>query len=116
MQTELTGTFSPFDLTQAAREFASEVGATAERKKKPISSPGGLRTFFLYIRAVGYVPPHQVSGAITVQTILGAARLSAEGKDYELPAGSVVFFPAGVLHDVSASEESVLLITQASQD
>lgn len=74
MQTELTGTLSPFDLTQAAREFASEVGATAERKKKPISSPGGLRTFFLYVRAAGYVPPHQVSGAITVQTILGAAR------------------------------------------
>ncbi len=70
MQTELTGTFSPFDLTQAAREFASEVGATAERKKKPITSPGGLRTFFLYVRAAGYVPPHHVPGAITVQTIL----------------------------------------------
>jgi quercetin dioxygenase-like cupin family protein len=116
MQSEITGTHSAIELARAAREFATEVGASVERKKKPRSSPEGLQIFFLYIRVHGYVPLHQVSGAITVQTIVGHARLTAEGNSYDLPQGSMVWLPTGVPHELSASMESVLLVTHALQD
>ena len=115
MQSELPYTFPSIDLTHAAQEFAAEVAGTAERKKKTIPSPPGLQTFLLYVRAQGYVPLHQVSGAITVQTVLGDARLTAEGHKYNLPRGTVMSLGAGVPHDVFASTESVLLVTHAPQ-
>ncbi len=116
MQDASTGPFLPLDLTQAAREFAAEVGGTAEREKKPIPSPPGLQMFFLYIRAQGYVPPHHVPEPIAVQTILGEARFSAQGQSYALPQGSVVFLAADVPHELFASTESVLLVTRALRD
>jgi quercetin dioxygenase-like cupin family protein len=116
MQGDSLDTFSPFNVAQAAREFLGEVGGTTERKKKTIPSPEGLQTFFLYIQSQAYVPPHYVRGPITVQAIIGDARLSAVGQLYDLPEGSIVFLAAEVSHDVSASNECVLLVTHALQD
>jgi len=113
---ELTENFTPFDLTRAAREFASEVAGTAERKKKTLPAPEGLQTFLLYVRAQGYVPMHQVAGPITVQAVLGSARIMSQSTIYELRNGNMISIPAAVPHDVSASTESVLLVTHALRD
>lgn len=113
MQSEPIENFTPFDLTRAAQDFAAEAAGTAERKKKTLPSPTGLQTFFLYVRAEGYVPMHQVAGPITVQAVLGTARIMSQDAIYELGHGSIISIPAAVPHDVTASTESVLLITQA---
>lgn len=116
MQSESTYTPSPLDLTKSAQDFAAEVGGISERKKKPIPSPPGLQAFLLYIRAQGYVPIHQVSGAITVQNIVGEARMTAGDHSYDLPKGSMVCVAAGIPHEISANTETVLLVTHALQD
>jgi quercetin dioxygenase-like cupin family protein len=115
MPSDVTYSSSPLDLTQAAHDFAAEVAGTAERKKKTIPSPVGLQAFLLYVRAQGYVPAHQVSGAITVQTLLGDAHMTTGGHTYDLPKGSMLCVAAGVPHDVAANTETVLLVTHALQ-
>ncbi len=111
MQTEAPQTNTSTDLFQTARAFLDEMKGTAERSKKSLPSVPGLQCFLLYIRSGGQVPKHQVAGPITVQTLLGHAQMEAEGRTYDLPAGSIAPFAAGVPHDVAAPEETVLLVT-----
>jgi len=115
MCVETTPTFSVIDLPQAAREFAAEVAGCSERKKKAIPSPPGLQMFLLYVRAKGSVPSHQVTGAITVQTVLGHVTLTVEDRSYEMAEGRVLPIGAGAPHAVFAGQESVLLVTHALQ-
>jgi quercetin dioxygenase-like cupin family protein len=104
------------DLGQAAMDFAREVAGSTERRKKSLPAPAGLQTFFLYVRAQGYVPVHTVSGPITIQNIFGRASVAAAGQNYELDEGDIVALGAGVPHDVSAMRETVLLVTHAPRD
>ncbi len=101
------------DVESAAREFAAEVAGSAERKKKALQSPEGLQLFLLYIRAHGTVPAHQVTGPITVQGVLGRAKFTVGGRTFELSRGMVVRVGAGEPHELSAEEESVLLVTHS---
>ena len=116
MQVEVLENAPAIDLGQAALEFAAEVAGASERKKKTLPAPAGLQTFFLYVRAQGYVPVHAVSGPITIQSIFGRARVTTDKQDYELEEGEIVALGAGVPHDVSAMRETVLLVTHALRD
>lgn len=100
-------------LAEAAQEFANEVAGQSERRKKDLPAPPGLRTFLLYVRANGHVPLHQVSGPITIQGVLGDSRIQTPDDTYELRQGGMVALAAAVPHDVSATTESVLLVTHA---
>ncbi len=105
-----------YDVVNAALDFAAEVRGTVERKKKSVPAPAGLQTFLLYVRPGGYIPTHEVSGPITVQSILGDARIGLGEQSCELPEGAVISLPAAVAHDVFAYNESVLLVTHAPRD
>lgn len=59
------------------------------------------------------MPTHKVRGAITVQTLLGNARLIVDSSSYDLPTGTIVSVGAGVPHEVFADSKSVLLVTHA---
>src|SRR5512143_3236597 len=101
---------------KVAKEFAAEVAGTAERKKKPLPSADGLQTFLLYVRAGGKVPPHQVSGAISVQTLIGRTNFSVSDQTYNLPTVNVILVGRGLQHSLSADEETVLLVSHALVD
>jgi quercetin dioxygenase-like cupin family protein len=116
MQGDAQDMYLSFNVATAAHAFLAEVGGTTERKKKPIPSPEGLQIFFLYIQSQAYVPPHHVRGPITVQAVIGNARLSAGGQLYDLQEGSILFLASEVYHDVSANTECVLLVTHALRD
>jgi quercetin dioxygenase-like cupin family protein len=113
---EVTETIPAIDLGQAAMEFAAEVAGAAERKKKSLPAPEGLQTFFLYVRRQGHVPEHAVSGPITIQNIFGRASVTTAEQSYDLDEGDMVALGAGIPHDVAATRETVLLVTQARRD
>ncbi|HEX8927057.1 MAG TPA: hypothetical protein VF786_14760 [Terriglobales bacterium] len=110
MQSQQAQTFS---LPEQARTFATEVSGSVERKKKNLASSPGLQAFLLYIRANGHVPAHQVAGPITVQTVIGHAQFTTEGQTHDMPVGNVIALAPGLPHELSAAEESVLLVTHA---
>lgn len=101
------------DLTATAHAFAAEMAGRVERKKKALAAPDGIQMFLLYVRANGSVPTHQVSGPITVQTLIGDPKFEVAGQWHDLPVGSVISAAAGAPHALSAASESVLLVTHA---
>ncbi len=113
MQENTTEIISSLDLKESAQAFISELAGQSERKKKPLPSYPGMQVFFLYIRAKGHVPPHKVTGAITVQTIIGEATFTVEGRTISLPQGSIVSLAPDVPHELDAQADSVLLVTHA---
>jgi quercetin dioxygenase-like cupin family protein len=57
------------------------------------------------------LPPHQVSGEITIQCIEGMLRVDAGGESAVLDAGHMLFLEGGVGHGVVALEDSSALVT-----
>jgi quercetin dioxygenase-like cupin family protein len=104
----------PCDVMGEARKLLGEMENTAnERTKRTLPSANGLQTFLLFIRKKGRVPDHHVKGPITVQSLIGNARMTADGESFQLPQGSAISFAAEVAHDVSATTDAVLLVTHA---
>lgn len=111
---ETTNFSAPVDLWIEAQEFLAEVTDTpAERTKKSLPAVPGLQIFLLYVRGNRRVPDHRVKGPITVQALIGDARMASEGSSFDLPEGNIITFAADVVHDVSAIRDSVLLVTHA---
>lgn len=99
------------DIFGAAKELATEARGRQERKKKTLLDTSDLQAFLLYVKAGGYVPTHQVQGAITVQTLIGKIRMKAEGIEHQMPVGTVLVLGSNIPHDVFGEEESVALVT-----
>lgn len=106
-------TLAQLDVKREAERFLSEVSGTESRKKKTLLDSEGLLMFLLYVRQDGYVPVHQVTEWITVQTIIGAVRMQAEDQTHLLAEGSVLALAGAVPHDVYGIEPSICLVTIA---
>lgn len=70
-----------------------------------------LEVMRLVLRAGKSLPPHSVSGEITVQCIEGSIDVTAEGASHVLRAGQLLFLLANVSHGVTALEDSSALVT-----
>lgn len=57
------------------------------------------------------LPPHQVSGPITVQCVRGAISFSVNGVAAEMSAGQWLFLEADTEHAVEALEDASILVT-----
>jgi quercetin dioxygenase-like cupin family protein len=56
---------------------------------------------------------HQTEGRISIQTVVGHIQVRAQGRTFDLPAGSLLALDQGIPHDVEALEESAFLLTIA---
>ena len=72
---------------------------------------GTLELMRIVLLAGRSLPPHRVSGEITVQCIEGRVWLRAEAGAHLLEAGDLVLLPGGDLHALDAVEDSSLLVT-----
>ncbi len=59
----------------------------------------------------GSLPQHKANGAVFIQVIEGALSLSVAGQKHSLLTGGLLVLEPGVLHDVHAEEESLMLLT-----
>ncbi len=57
---------------------------------------------------------HNVEGPFTIQCLLGRVLVSIQGHDQRLTTGDLLVVDAGVTHDLTAEEASVLLVTVAT--
>ena len=72
-----------------------------------------LELMRLVLPAGKSLPPHKVSGEITVQCIEGRIDVTAEGKSHVLHAGQLLYLSGNVLHGVVALEDASALVTVA---
>lgn len=67
----------------------------------------------LVLLAGSSLPPHGVRGEITVQCIEGSIDITAEGRSHVFQAGQLLHLLGGVIHGVTALQNSSALVTVA---
>ncbi|HEX3138828.1 MAG TPA: cupin domain-containing protein [Rhizobacter sp.] len=83
----------------------------ASAKTAALFKSEDLELMRLVLLAGKSLPPHKVSGEITVQCIEGKIDVTAQGKSHVLVGGQLLFLAAGVTHGVVALEDSSALIS-----
>jgi quercetin dioxygenase-like cupin family protein len=70
-----------------------------------------LEVIRLVLPAGKQLANHCVPGEITLQCLVGAATLEADGRSCELAAGTMAFLSGGVAHSLAAKTDATLLLT-----
>jgi quercetin dioxygenase-like cupin family protein len=65
------------------------------------------------LKARSRIAPHQTEGRISIHALQGRIQVRAEGRTFNLPAGSLVALDQGIRHDVEALDDSAFLLTIA---
>jgi quercetin dioxygenase-like cupin family protein len=72
-----------------------------------------LRVVLMALKPQVRIPEHQTAGRISIHTLSGHIVVRADGRTFDLPAGTLVVLDPNVRHDVEALEESAFLLTIA---
>ena len=99
------------DILKNAEHIAARDHGSKGLLKHTIIDMPRLRSFLLSVRQGVTVPEHSVQSAISIQLLFGAASVGTRTERCDLQESDVVALQGGVLHDVQASRNSVLLVT-----
>ena len=103
------------DLNEHADSLLRELPGHG-RRSRSLAREGGVSLIMIAMEAGDALDAHQAKGAVTVQTVRGHTTLSLEGSSFDLLPGQLVFFQPGVVHDLRAALESVVLLTITGGD
>ena len=85
----------------------------AQEKTVALFKATDLEVMRLVLPAGKSLPPHRVSGEITVQCIEGSIDVTANGRSNVLNAGQLTYLEGGVTHGVLALQDASVLVTIA---
>jgi quercetin dioxygenase-like cupin family protein len=102
-----------FDLARELEELHSEPEWRTGHNAKTLAKYDTLRLVLTALKARSRIPPHQAAGRVSIHTIQGRIQVRAEGRTFNLPAGSLLVLDQGLRHDVEALEDSAFLLTIA---
>lgn len=85
----------------------------AHEKTVALFKSQDLELIRLVLLAGKSLPPHRVPGEITVQCIEGSIDVTAEGRSHVLQAGQLLYLAGGMVHGVTALQDSSALVTVA---
>jgi quercetin dioxygenase-like cupin family protein len=105
--------FLEFDLTRELEQLHGEPEWNSGQNAKTLVKYDDFRVVLTALKARARLPEHQTKGRISIQTVAGHILVRAEGRTFDLPAGSLLALDQNLPHDVEAIEESAFLITIA---
>ena len=105
--------FLEFDIARELAQLHAEPDWNAGHNAKTLVKYDNLRVVLMALKARARLPEHQTKGRISIQTLAGHIVVRAQGRTFELPAGSLLALDHGLPHDVEALEESAFLLTIA---
>ncbi len=109
---ELAGPLLSTDLGAALARLRDEpTWRTSSRNAVTLVKNGALRVVLVALHAGATMEPHSAPGPVTVQVVSGRLRFGAAGTDTVVTAGQLLALEPALLHDVTAVEESALLLT-----
>jgi quercetin dioxygenase-like cupin family protein len=102
----------PFDLAAAAARLRHEAqpGKPGHRQLSLYKAGPTSVSLFLFDPGAG-LPPHRTKGIVSIHVLKGRLRVVAEGQTHDLRAGHLLVMAAAVQHDVSAQDETEMLLT-----
>jgi quercetin dioxygenase-like cupin family protein len=105
--------FLEFDLKRELEQLHSEAGWGTGQNARTLVKYDDFRVVLTALKARARLPGHQTEGRISIQTVVGHIQVRAQGRTFDLAAGSLLALDRGIPHDVEALEESAFLLTIA---
>ncbi len=109
----MAGPYLEFDLTRELNGLHGEPDWSSGQNAKTLVKYDDFRVVLTALRARARLPGHQTDGRISIHTLAGHIQVRAEGRTFDLPAGSLLALDQGLAHDVEALEESAFLLSIA---
>lgn len=99
-------------------EVAAQVRAEQDRRgvdhtAYTLRNSPALRQVLLTFRAGGRMDDHHADGGVAIHVLDGEVAVQVEDSDYVLASGDVLDLAPGLLHNVQARHDSVVLLTIA---
>jgi quercetin dioxygenase-like cupin family protein len=109
----MAGPYLEFDLTRELKGLHGEPAWSSGQNAKTLVKYDDFRVVLTALKARARLPGHQTDGRISIHTLAGHIQVRAEGRTFDLPAGSLLALDQGLAHDVGALEESAFLLSIA---
>jgi quercetin dioxygenase-like cupin family protein len=112
MERSLTEPVMLFDLQRHIAELTSDDSfERSGRLGRTLARSGRLRLVLVVLKAGIEIGTHHADSPMTIQLAYGRLGFTTGGTPYDLSAGQVLFFGPGDAHDITALEDSALLLT-----
>jgi quercetin dioxygenase-like cupin family protein len=108
----LAGPSMTFDLDSILRELRSEESyERSGRAGRTLAKSGRFRLTIVAMVSGNQIGTHHADSPMTLQVLQGHIRYRTSNVEQELDAGQLLFFAAGEANDITATQETALLIT-----
>jgi quercetin dioxygenase-like cupin family protein len=109
----MAAAFLEFDLAKELAGLRAEPEWQSGQNAKTLVKYDDFRIVLTALKAKANIPSHQTDGRLSIHVITGHVQMRALGRTFDLAAGSLVGLDRGIAHEISALEESALLLTIA---
>jgi len=100
------------DLGAALEELRREPHhATDKHRQITVFHKGPLRLVLFALEPGGGLPAHRAPGSVVIHTLRGRIHVKTLNENYELATGQILMLDPEVVHDVTAQEQSDMLLT-----
>jgi quercetin dioxygenase-like cupin family protein len=111
---EVTGSVLEFDLATELATLQQEPSwQRNDRNARTLVEDGDVRLVLTALKLGARLSPHQTSGWVSVHVTDGRLRVTADGREIDLPMGHVLVLARNERHAVEAIEDSAFLLTVA---
>lgn len=108
----LTAPNLTFDLKSQLEELRREDAYhRSGRAGRTLAKSGRMRVTLVAMAKDNEIGTHQADSPMTLHVLSGHIRFRAGGEVHELSPGQLLFFGPGDAHDLTATEETALLLT-----
>jgi quercetin dioxygenase-like cupin family protein len=105
--------FMEFDLEAEIHRLKAETTSSTGQNARTLVKYADFRVVLIALQRDARMPEHQTEGRLSLHVISGHVRVRASGRTFNLRTGGLLIFDPAIRHDVSAIEESAILLTIA---
>ena len=102
-----------FDLEAEIHRLKAETTWSTGHNARTLIKHEDFRVVLIAVQRDSRIPEHQTEGRVSVHVISGHVHVRASGRTFNLRTGGLLALDPGVRHDVTALEESAVLLTIA---
>jgi quercetin dioxygenase-like cupin family protein len=105
--------FMEFDLEADIHRLKAETTWSTGQNARTLVKYEDFRVVLIALQRDARMPEHQTEGRLSLHVISGHVQVRASGRTFNLRTGGLLTFDPAIRHDVSAIEESAILLTLA---
>jgi quercetin dioxygenase-like cupin family protein len=105
--------FMEFDLGAEVQRLKAETTWSTGQNARTLVKYDDLRVVLIALQRDARILEHQTEGRLSLQVISGHVLVRASGRTFNLRTGGLLSLDPAIRHDVTAIDESAILLTIA---